>query len=80
MPSEQSRRYPVVPGLIFLLILLGLLILPEVMRRLAIQQLQAGLAAPVAITDVDLNLFTGRARFTDLVVGSKDKTHPFLYR
>ena len=79
MPSEQSRRYPVVPGLIFLLILLGLLILPEVMRRLAIQQLQAGLAAPVAITDVDLNLFTGRARFTDLVVGSKDKTQPILH-
>lgn len=79
MPSEQSRRYPVVPGLIFLLILLGLLILPEVMRRLAIQQLQAGLATPVAITDVDLNLFTGRARFTDLVVSSKDETQPILH-
>ncbi len=78
MISTQSQRYPVVPGILFLLLLLALLILPEVARRLAVRQLQASLLTPVTIRDVDLNLITGKARISGLVIGSKDGKRSIL--
>ena len=76
--STQPHRYPVVPGILFLLLLLALLILPEAARRLVIQQLEASLEVPVSIRDVDLNLITGRARISGLVIGSKNGAPPIL--
>jgi hypothetical protein len=47
----------------------GLLLLPEVLRWAAVRRLQARITAPVQIKDVDLNVFTGRARVSNLVIG-----------
>lgn len=78
MTSTQPRNYPIIPGLFFLLLLLALLVLPEVARRMAIRYLQTSLQAPVSIRDIDLNLLTGKARISDLVIGSKDGNPPIL--
>ncbi len=77
MSSDQPHQYPIVPGLIFLLFLLGLLILPEVVRLLVVPRLQARLTTPIVIKDLDLNLVTGKARVSNLVFGSKHQ--PILY-
>jgi len=78
MPSETTSRYPVVPAIIFLFILLALMILPEVVRLLLDRRLESRLSRPVTIRDVDLNLITGRARISNLVIGSDNQTQPFL--
>ncbi|MFQ5988622.1 MAG: DUF748 domain-containing protein [Candidatus Methylomirabilales bacterium] len=67
--SHRPRHYPAGPGLVFLFVVLPLLLLPEVVRHVAVQHLDALIPAPVAIRDVDLNLFTGRAQVSDLVIG-----------
>ncbi len=79
MPSKPTSRYPIVPAFIFLFFLLALMMLPEVIRLLIDRQLENRLGRPVAIRDVDLNLITGRARITNLVISSKDQTQPFLF-
>lgn len=67
--SDRPRHYPAGPGLVFLFVVLPLLLLPEVVRHMLVQDLGALIPAPVAIRDVDLNLFTGRAQVSDLVIG-----------
>jgi len=79
MPSEPTSRYPIVPAFIFLFFLLALMILPEVVRMLIDRRLENRLARPVAIRDVDLNLITGRARISNLVISSKDQAKPLLF-
>ena len=79
MPSEPTSRYPIVPAFIFLFFLLALMILPEVIRLLIDRQLENRLARPVAIKDIDLNLITGRARISNLVISSKDQAQPFFF-
>lgn len=69
--SQRPGRYPAGPGLVFLFVVLPLLLLPEVVRHVAVQRLDALIPAPVAIRDVDLNLFTGRAQVSDLVIGGE---------
>src|SRR5919108_754843 len=54
-----------------------ILLLPEIIRRIAVNQLQHLVTAPVSINDVDLNLFTGRGRIEDLVIGKPD-SRPIL--
>ncbi|MFQ5899268.1 MAG: DUF748 domain-containing protein [Candidatus Methylomirabilia bacterium] len=78
MASHRPRRVPTAPGVVILLILLALLLLPEVVRRLAVRELQARITAPVAIADVDLNLFTGRAHISGLVIGGTNGAEPIL--
>jgi len=78
MPSEPTSRYPIVPAFIFLFFLLALLVLPEVIRFLIDRRLENRLGRPVAIRDVDLNLITGQARISNLVISSKDQAQPFL--
>lgn len=70
---HRPRLYPAGPGLVFLFVVLPLLLLPEVVRHMIVQDLDALIPAPVAIRDVDLNLFTGRAQFSDFVIGG-DRT------
>jgi hypothetical protein len=66
--SHRPGHYPAGPGLVFLFVVLPLLLLPEVVRHVAVQRLDALIPAPVTIRDVDLNLFTGRAQISDLVI------------
>lgn len=66
----RSRRFFVFAALVFVLIAFGgLLLLPEVLRWAAVRRLQTRIAAPVQIKDVDFNIFTGRARVSNLVIG-----------
>ncbi len=66
----RSRRLFVFGALVFVLIALGsLLLLPEVLRWAAVRRIQTRIAAPVQIKDVDFNIFTGRARVSNLVIG-----------
>lgn len=67
--SHRPGHYPAGPGLVFLFVVLPLLLLPVVVRHVAVQRLDALIPASVAIRDVDLNLFTGRAQVSDLVIG-----------
>ena len=78
MPSKPTFRYPIVPAFIFLFFLLALMMLPEVIRLLMDRRLESQLATPVTIRDVDLNLITGQARISNLVISSNDQTQPFL--
>jgi len=78
MNSTHQQRYPVVPGILFLLLLLALLALPEAVRRLAVRELENSLQSPVSIMDVDLNLMTGNARISGLVIGAKNGPQPIL--
>jgi uncharacterized protein involved in outer membrane biogenesis len=63
------RRLLIITGLVIVLVASLLLLLPEVVRRAAINQLEASLATAVRIEDVDVNLFTGQARVSNLVIG-----------
>ncbi|MFQ5898488.1 MAG: DUF748 domain-containing protein [Candidatus Methylomirabilia bacterium] len=70
--SGGLRDYPAGPGVLLLLLLVVLLVLPEIVRHVAVRRLEALVTAPVAIADVDLNLFTGRAQLSDLVIGGRE--------
>ncbi len=78
MRFRLSRRLLIVAGLVLVLVMMILLLLPEVVRRVAVNTLQARITVPVDIDDVDLNLFTGRARVSNLVVKGKDGSRPIL--
>ncbi|MFQ5802914.1 MAG: DUF748 domain-containing protein [Candidatus Methylomirabilales bacterium] len=75
--SHRPGHYPAGPGLVFLFVVLPLLLLPVVVRHVAVQRLDALIPAPVAIGDVDLNLFSGTAQVSDLVIGG-DGTETIL--
>lgn len=57
---------------------LGSVLLPGFVRRAAVERLQAMVTAPVRIEAVRLNLFTGRARVVDVVIGGADGSPPVL--
>lgn len=70
MRFRPSRRFFVFGALVIVLVaLIGLLLLPEVLRWATVRRLQTRIAAPVQIKDVDFNIFTGRARVSNLVIG-----------
>lgn len=74
MRFRPSRRLAVSAGLlllIFLMVTVGIVLLPEVLRWAAVRRLQARITVPVQIKDVDLNVFTGRARVSNLVIGER---------
>lgn len=77
-PSDHPRRYPAAPGLLLLLGLVVFGLVPELVRREAVRRLEARIDAPVAIADVNLNLFTGSAHLSDLVIGGRGGSHPLL--
>jgi hypothetical protein len=54
------------------------LVLPGLVRRTAEERLQAALTVPARVGDVDLNLFTGRARLSDIVVEGASREPPIL--
>lgn len=72
MAYRPSRRLVISTAVILALVGVFIVILPEVSRRLAINRLQSVLTVPVAIEDVDVNLFTGRAAVENPVIGADD--------
>jgi hypothetical protein len=73
MRFRPSRRFFVLATLILVFVLAtlgGLLLLPEVLRWATVRRLQHRIAAPVQIKDVDFNIFTGRARVSNLTIGA----------
>jgi uncharacterized protein involved in outer membrane biogenesis len=81
--SLPSRRVWLAAGAVaiaavLLVLLAAILVLPGVVRRAAVEKLQAQVTAPVRIEKVNLNLFTGRARVTDIVIGGEGGAQPIL--
>ena len=72
MAYRPSRRLVISTAVILALVGVFIVTLPEVSRRLAINRLQSILTVPVAIEDVDVNLFTGRAAVENLIIGAPD--------
>jgi uncharacterized protein involved in outer membrane biogenesis/outer membrane protein OmpA-like peptidoglycan-associated protein len=77
MMIRPSRRLIIITLAVCGLVAGFILILPEVVRRVAVNRLQMIFTVPVAIDDVDVNLFTGRATVDSLVIG-KDEPRPIL--
>ena len=59
-------------------IAIGLVALPEVVRRVAISKIRAGTGRDVAIEDVDVNLFTGRLAVKGFRLADRERTDPFV--
>jgi hypothetical protein len=78
-----SRRFALVSvaavaGAVLLAVVLAALLLPGIVRRTLAERLEARVTAPVRIGRVRVNLFTGRARASDIVVGGADGGPPIL--
>ena len=59
------------------LLVMGLWVLPEVLRRLAVDRLSKQTGRAVTIQDVDLNLFTGRLAIKGFRLAERDRAEPF---
>ena len=77
MHYRPTRRVLIAGSVILLLVVVSILLLPEILRRIAISRLEKILSVPVNIADVDLNLFTARAHVDDFVIGHPE--NPILY-
>ncbi|HEV8310633.1 MAG TPA: DUF748 domain-containing protein [Methylomirabilota bacterium] len=62
----------------FVVALVGTVALTAFVRRAALERLQAQVTVPVRIDKLNLNLFRGRARVTNLVIGGDDPSRPIL--
>jgi uncharacterized protein involved in outer membrane biogenesis len=71
MAHRPSRRLVITTGVIVCLIGAFIVVLPEIIRRVAVNRLENFFTVPVSIKDVDVNLFTGRAAIENLVIGGK---------
>jgi hypothetical protein len=69
MAYRPSRQLFILIGVIVCLIGAFILVLPEIIRRVAVNRLENFFTVPVSIDDVDLNLFTGHAAIENLVIG-----------
>jgi hypothetical protein len=72
MAYRPSHRLIISTVIILFVIGAFIVILPEIGRRAAVKQLERVFTVPVAIDDVDLNLFTGRAKIENLVIGNNE--------
>ncbi len=71
-----SRRVVIAAALLLVLFMSFLLLLPEVVRRVMVYQLNERLVHPVRIGDVDPNPFTGNARAENLVIANTGSPSP----
>src|SRR5262245_23216892 len=67
-----------VVGAVLLAVVVTALALPFVVRRSLIERLEARVTVPVHVGRVHANLFTGRARASDVVIGGADGAPPLL--
>lgn len=76
---SSRRKILVGAGAITVLTAAGLIwALPEIVRRVALDQIPKAVARPVSIEDVDLNLFTGRFAIKGLRLGEREGPDPFV--
>jgi hypothetical protein len=68
----------VTAGVVVAILALGSIVLPGLVRRAAVERLQAMVTVPVGIDRVRLNLFTGHARATGIVIGGAAGTPAIL--
>ena len=78
MVSSRARAWALAAATVSVVVIAGLLVLPLAVRRLAVQRVEAMTGRPVALRDVDLNLFTRRLVFHDLAVQSADDAPPLV--
>jgi hypothetical protein len=77
MSFRPSRAVAITIAVLAIFLLVGIAVLPEVARRIAVNRLQTRLTVPVQIADVDLNLFTGKLRIENLIIGP-NRARPIL--
>jgi Domain of Unknown Function (DUF748) len=82
---DRLRSRPVLAAVVVGLAATGLLalaltawLLPRLVRRTAEERLQARVTVPVRIERLNLNLFTGRARLSNVVIGAAGGGQPIL--
>jgi len=74
-----GRRRWIVAGMALLLVTsVSLVVLPEVIRRVAINKIKTFTGREAAIEDVDLNLFTGRAAIKGFRLSDRGSNNPFV--
>lgn len=78
MAYRPSRRLIISTSIILFLIGAFILVLPEIVRRVAVDRLESFLTVPVSIGDIDVNLFSGHAQIENLVIGTDNKPRPIL--
>ena len=80
MPAWSRRRVvlTVAAAAALGLVVFVVLVLPLVVRRVAVGQLAALTGRAVALRDVELNLFTGRVALNRFRLAQRDSTEPAL--
>jgi hypothetical protein len=79
MAPRRAFRVALIAG-VALVILIGAFLwaLPEIVRRVALDQIPKRTGRAAAIEDVDLNLFTGRLAIKKLRLDERESTTPFV--
>jgi len=76
---DRRRKSWLLRGVILVLVVAaGLALLPEAVRRIAINKIGEATGRNVAIEDVDLNLFTGRFGIRAFRLTEKERQEPFV--
>ncbi|HEX7226840.1 MAG TPA: DUF748 domain-containing protein, partial [Candidatus Binatia bacterium] len=71
MGYRPSRKLIILIGVVVCLISAFIVLLPEIVRRVAVNRLSNYSTVPVSIGDIDLNLFTGDAAVENLLIGNQ---------
>ena len=74
---SRARTLALFVLVVVVLLVMGLWVLPEVIRRLAVDRLSKQTGRAVTIQDVDLNLFAGRLAIKGFRLSERDRGEPF---
>ena len=74
---SRARTLALLVLVVVVLLVVGLWVLPEVLRRVAVDRLSKQTGRAVTIQDVDLNLFTGRLAIKGFRLAERDRPEPF---
>ena len=73
----RARTLALLVLVVVVLLVVGLWVLPEVLRRVAVDRLSKQTGRAVTIQDIDLNLFTGRLAIKGFRLAERDRPEPF---
>src|SRR5919106_351406 len=76
MLTRRGRTWAITAAAFVVIVVAVLVVLPFVVRVLAVRRVEAMTGRPVSIADVDLNLFTRRILFEDVLIASPDGAPP----
>ena len=74
---SRARTLALFVLVVVVLLVVGLWVLPEVLRRVAVDRLSKQTGRAVTIQDVDLNLFAGRLAIKGFRLAERDRAEPF---